>query len=123
MNNINRSYAHLSAFFRWKTIGVTVDNWNENQLQLVKSFILGSDATQSLYLQESCWHEADPSNQIQMSPEELTELLCHASNLKSLSLDADVLIRISPINLTTQLQERHSALESLRIFWENNGSE
>ena len=98
-----------------------MDGWQENQLQNMKRFMLGSDAIQSLDLMETSWPHPDPTTQVE--PEELTELLCHASNLKYLVLETDVLIRISHMHLATELQERFSALKSLGIIWDNKGSE
>ena len=113
------SYAHLSTSFRWKTICLTVDDWDENELQHIKRVIFGSDTIQSLILSDPGWdwYELEPDPTKPLSGEELTEVLCQAPNLKSLSLTIEVLIRISPKRLTTRLQERLSALENLRILW------
>ena len=115
-NNGKKSVADLWYPFRWKTIILTVDIWDENQVQHIKSLFLGSDDIQNLELTEP-FIGKKPDLTREMSGEELTELLCQASNLKSLSVTVEVLSRISTQRFTnTQLQERLSTLESLQII-------
>ena len=120
------SFAHLSTSFRWKTIRLTVGDWDENQLQQIKMLVFGSDAIQSLILTDPGWDWDEPEPEPlrdptkQLSGEELTVLLCQVPNLKSITLSIEVLVRISSKRLTNQLQERLSALKDLRIHWVSN---